>query len=296
MRNQSLANSLAVVALAFPIVALSAAPTSNKSWYPQARDLCGEFVSKYLKPEQYGKLVTPKKDILIAKFIEEYDATAKKTALYKTSDNTDDQGGEALVVLMLYCGAHAGTMLGAVTAKEAITELNATVAKTPAETSTLDTWLGESKKVCGSNDECKSIARKYYDDAIACEGGNAQACSDKNFDLSEINRVNAQRGSTNAQVAPHAAPQDALMRCLQDAADRIIQSCNQRAASNHVDLSKECPSLWKIIRLGQQTRCGYSAIDSDKPIQQSQPVIPPFTNCTTTPTGGGGSTTRCTQF
>ena len=153
-------------------------------------------------------------------------------------------------------------MLGAVTAQEAIGELNASVTKAPAETSALDAWLVESNKMCGSDGECKRIAKKYFDDAVACNGGNATACSARDPNVSEIDRWNAQRKNLPSQVAP----QDALMQCLQDQANRVAQSCLKE---------NDCRGLSRMVRRAQQMNCGYSAIDSDKPIQQPQSTWQP---------------------
>ncbi len=78
------------------------------------------------------------------------------------------------------------------------------------------------------------------------------------------------------------APQDALMKCLQDTAASTVAACRQTNCDTSI--------LYDAIGEAQKMRCGYSAIE---PIQPPSPSSPNLTSCITSPTPGGGWVTTC---
>lgn len=265
---------LVAVALSCPWVALPEASAAGQNWYPRASDLCAEYVIKVSKSDpRFGKLVTPTKDPAIAKYVADFNAAT----------GASDKGGSALIYLVGYCNTHALTKLGDVTAQMVIAndkanQANSPTQPAPADTSALETWYRQTLNTCpSSDDECRRIAKKIYDDSLACYGGDAKACSNWDNNNKERDRWNAEQRNRAAQ----SNPQNALMQCLQDRAMSVLKSCKQKGCT--------ADAAFESIRQVQLAFCGYSAI---QPIQSSQPL----TNCFTTPAPGGGWITTCTEF
>ena len=175
--------ALAIVVLLVAISAVAATPEGKPGWYPRAGDLCAEYVARTTKPEQYGALLTQLagKDPAIARYIADFNAAS----------GTNDKGAKALSALLAYCDAHATRKLGDVTAQAVIAGVNAGNANSAAQpatadTSGLDAWYRQLVSYCGADNECKRIAKKSYDDAVACGRGDARACGDANNNLLKL--------------------------------------------------------------------------------------------------------------
>lgn len=199
-------------------------PAGN-GWYPRADDLCGEYVAKMRKPEQYGRPDTPMKDPAIAKYVADFNA----------ANGTNDKGGLGLASLFAYCLSHAAIRLGDVTAAAVLADLRSTQSATSAEP------------------------------------------------------------SPAVPPAAQDARQDALRQCLQQTATAVIAACKERERTGSANQC-ERDLLPDIIGESQKMRCGYSAIQSIQTPQPSHPFDPKITDCTTTPTPGGGWVTNCFQF
>jgi hypothetical protein len=136
----------------------------------------------------------------------------------------------------------------------------------PAFLSALDDWYRKAFENCGSDEDCKRIMKTAYENRVACARGT-KACSDQDSDSIAIERWNAQKRSQTSSSST-------LMGCLQDTADRVVANCKQRAAAKNVPVEVECPDGMGIIRVAQQARCGYSAIEPDRPITLESPRLP----------------------
>jgi hypothetical protein len=274
---------LAVAAIAYEPQCVAA----GKDWYPKATDTCAEFATKMLAPPTTGgKLVTTTKDPAIAKYVSEFNAAT----------GSNDKGGLAMLALLGYCGAHAFVKLGDVTAQAVFAEVQASTAESnanpqnsqpassaPSQTAELDAWYKQARDFCGADYGCNSVAKKYYDDALACIGGDSVSCGNKERNLSELNRWNSGHRSAQAQ-APQNSPQDPMMKCLQDVATQTMDYCRRNG----------CPDaqILSIVGKGQQMRCGYTAIQSTTPAGPATIL----TGCSTVANGKGNWITTCTQF
>ncbi|MBE0619667.1 MAG: hypothetical protein IH605_03670 [Burkholderiales bacterium] len=151
---------------------------------------------------------------------------------------------------------------------ESKTQLN------PADTAALDTWYKHALDTCVSNDECKRIVKKTYDDSIACSGGDSKACSEHDNNLMNIGRWNG------GQRAAQATSQDPMMKCLQDTAAQVLTWCRNTDCDTSL--------VTRVIGVRQRMMCGYSAIQGAQPVPQN-----PDPTCITNPTAIGGWITTC---
>jgi hypothetical protein len=140
---------------------------------------------------------------------------------------------------------------------KALAEITSRANPNPALLSALDDWYRQALGNCGSDDDCKRIMETAYENGVACARGSSKACSDQESDKIAIERWNAQRAARSQNNSA-----DTLMNCLQDAADRVVAACKQSASAKNTTIAAECPAMIGTIRLMQQTRCGYSAIES----------------------------------
>lgn len=161
---------------------------------------------------------------------------------------------------------------------EAIAENDRSAAS--ANTSALDAWYRQSVDLCAGDDECKWIVSRTYEDSIACNRGDAKGCSDRDADNAEIVRWSARQKTAAPQAAQQAAPQNALMQCLQDALKFVVASCTQHYCDPDVEVV--------MVKTLQEAQCGYSAISQGRSAPESRSM-----ECTTMPLAGGGSKTTC---
>jgi hypothetical protein len=110
---------LAAAATAYPMHCLA----EGQDWYPKATDSCAEFLAQFDKPRATrGKLVTPTKDPVIAKYVLDFNAAT----------GTNDQGAIAFGWLISYCAEHGFKKLGDVKAQDVVTLLNSENAAAPS--------------------------------------------------------------------------------------------------------------------------------------------------------------------
>ena len=102
---------LAAAATTYPMQCLAA----GQDWYPKATDSCAEFLAQFDKLRATrGRLVTPTKDPVIAKYVLDFNAAT----------GINDQGAMAFGWLMSYCAEHGFKKLGDVTAQDVVALLN----------------------------------------------------------------------------------------------------------------------------------------------------------------------------
>ena len=124
-------------------------------------------------------------------------------------------------------------------------------------------WLRQSLDLCSDNrvemqDQCRRVANKIYKDAIACNDGYREFCSDRDNDLTEFERW--QRPNSTLQASQPAAgspsisqvsalqSQLSMQRCLNQVTDRTITLCRE----NNCDMI----TLTKNIAAAQRAQCG----------------------------------------